>query len=102
VLACNISWGQDIASELPGLIVRTAACVGHESNHVGGTLFNKTDDTVYGHYEVRVYDETSNLLLLKTEPFIAYPRQSKKFNVKLGVFRCNTLNKYAFHLVGGI
>jgi len=35
----------------------------------------------------------------KTEAFIAYPRQSKKFNLKLSPFRCDGPRGYALRLV---
>jgi len=99
VLTCSLSWGQDIASQLPGLLVRTAACVGHSSDHLGGTIFNKTEETIYGAYEVSVFDYAQTLVVRKTEAFIAYPRQSKKFNLKLSPFRCDGPRGYALRLV---
>jgi hypothetical protein len=96
-----IARGQDIASKISGLNVRTCACVGHESNHVGGTIFNKTEETVYGNYEIMIYDDSQNPILVKTEPFIAYPRQSKKFNLKLNSYKCNGTHGYVFRLVTG-
>lgn len=99
VLASHSSWAQDVASQLPGLRVRTAACVGHSADHVGGTVFNQTEDTIYGAYEVSVFDEAHNLVLRKTEAFIAYPRQSKKFNLKLSPTRCDGPHGYVLRLV---
>lgn len=99
MLAFAASWAQDIASQVPGLLVRTAACVGHDANHVGGTVFNKTDDTISGWYQIKVYDEASNSLLAKTEAFTAYGRQSKKFNIKLGAVSCAKPNRYALRII---
>ena len=99
MLASAASWAQDIASQVPGLLVRTAACVGHDANHVGGTVFNKTDDTIYGWYQIQIYDEASNTLLTKTEAFTAYGRQSKKFNIKLGTVTCTKPNRYALRII---
>ena len=99
MLAFAASWAQDIVSQVPGLLVRTAACVGHDANHVGGTLFNKTDDTISGWYQIKIYDEASNSLLAKTEAFTAYGRQSKKFNIKLGAVSCAKPNRYALRII---
>jgi len=99
MLALAASWAQDIASQVPGLLIRTAACVGHDANHVGGTLFNKTDDTISGWYQIKIYDEASIALLTKTEAFTAYGRQSKKFNIKLGAVSCAKPNRYALRII---
>jgi hypothetical protein len=99
LLALGVSWAQDIASQVPGLLVRTAACVGHDANHVGGTLFNKTDDTIYGWYQIKIYDEAASSLLTKAEAFTAYGRQSKKFNIKLGAVSCAKPNRYALRII---
>jgi hypothetical protein len=57
-LALGVSWAQDIASQVLGPLVRTAACVGHESNHVEGTIFNKTEGTIYGLYQIKIYADS--------------------------------------------
>ena len=99
LLACSLGWGQDIVSQRAGLVVRTAACVGHHADHVGGTIFNKTEETIYGTYEVSVYDDSQALFVRKTEAFTAYPRQSKKFNLKLSPDRCDGPRGYVLRLV---
>jgi len=80
-------------------MVRTAACVGHDANHVGGTLFNKTEDTIYGVYQIQIYEEASSTPVTKTEAFTAYGRQSKKFNIKLGALSCAKPNRYVLRIL---
>ena len=99
LLALGPNWAQDIASQVSGLMVRTAACVGHDANHVGGTLFNKTEDTIYGVYQIQIYEEASSTAVTKTEAFTAYGRQSKKFNIKLGALNCAKPNRYVLRIL---
>lgn len=99
LFTCCLGWSQDVASLRTGLVVRTAACVGHHADHLAGTIFNKTDETVYGAYQVSVFDDSQALLTQKTVAFIAYPRQSKKFNIRLSPYRCDGPRGYALRLI---
>jgi len=98
MLVGGLSWGQEIRSEVPGLLFRTAGCVGSELNHMGGTIFNRTEETVFGNYKLTIYDSFNKPLFSKTEPFISYPRQSKKFNIRVDQFNCTAPHFYQLKL----